>query len=660
MRLLLGVGHAVRQRRAARDDRRRPELGLDDADPRLPARRLRRRHDQPAARLDRDRRRALLAQRHGLGHQQHLPPGRHRHRDRRASAPSSSTTSPTRPRPRSPPARPGARWWRAAHGQLAERSSPAKSHSSPATSPPPRATRSATPTASASPSAFTTILIIAAHDRARRRAVRVRARAQPRLRHLGRRGEAHSPGRAGRGRGGGLSFSPALKAPAGAHSRRMRAQAGADSADRQGPRGSACTARRPSRACWAPPAGARTCRTALRAVGGRCAAGAGRGHDRSLGARVHAARKTARRAPAIIVAYTTMKTFNRLLGFLQPYKRGLGISWALASLAMVMTVALPELTGRAVAGDHERSGARPRPHSRRRAPTSATRCSCSRLVILAVGARALGLHVLASHDRRAGVAGGRIRPARADVRPAAAPRAGLLRPPADRAADVARDRRSRRRCASSSATGSCSSCSRSSRSRSPASVMLAINPGLGLIALVPVPFVVLISYRYGRRARPAIQETQQRIAELTADAEENISGVRVVKAFAREQPPADALPGHRRARVQPGDGRHAPGSDLQPRDRLPAPARPRRRAAAGRRVGDPRAPHARPVHRLLPVREHADHADALARRDAQPRPARHRLGRAHLPAARPRAAPDRCSGRTGAARRATGTCSCAT
>jgi ABC-type multidrug transport system fused ATPase/permease subunit len=49
-----------------------------------------------------------------------------------------------------------------------------------------------------------------------------------------------------------------------------------------------------------------------------------------------------------------------------------------------------------------------------------------------------------------------------------------------------------------------------------------------------VPFVVLISQRYGRNARPAIQEVQQRIAELTADAEENISGVRVVKSFARE------------------------------------------------------------------------------------------------------------------------------
>ena len=65
-------------------------------------------------------------------------------------------------------------------------------------------------------------------------------------------------------------------------------------------------------------------------------------------------------------------------------------------------------------------------------------------------------------------------------------------------------------------------------------VMIAVEPKLGLIALIPVPFVIVISYRYGRRARPAIGEVQQRIAELTADAEENITGVRVVKAFARE------------------------------------------------------------------------------------------------------------------------------
>jgi len=64
--------------------------------------------------------------------------------------------------------------------------------------------------------------------------------------------------------------------------------------------------------------------------------------------------------------------------------------------------------------------------------------------------------------------------------------------------------------------------------------MFAIDPALAAIALAPVPFVVWVAQRYGRRARPALQEVQQRIAELTADVEENVSGVRVVKAFAAE------------------------------------------------------------------------------------------------------------------------------
>jgi len=67
-----------------------------------------------------------------------------------------------------------------------------------------------------------------------------------------------------------------------------------------------------------------------------------------------------------------------------------------------------------------------------------------------------------------------------------------------------------------------------------AAVMLAVNPSLAAVALAPVPFVVMIAARYGRLNRPASQEVQQRIAELTAEAEENVSGVRVVKAFAQE------------------------------------------------------------------------------------------------------------------------------
>ena len=65
--------------------------------------------------------------------------------------------------------------------------------------------------------------------------------------------------------------------------------------------------------------------------------------------------------------------------------------------------------------------------------------------------------------------------------------------------------------------------------------MFALRPLLAVLALAPVPFVVLIARSYGKRSRPALQEVQQRIAELTAEAEENVSGVRVVKAFAQEE-----------------------------------------------------------------------------------------------------------------------------
>jgi ABC-type multidrug transport system fused ATPase/permease subunit len=67
-----------------------------------------------------------------------------------------------------------------------------------------------------------------------------------------------------------------------------------------------------------------------------------------------------------------------------------------------------------------------------------------------------------------------------------------------------------------------------------AGVMLGVNPGLAAITLAPTPFVIWIAFVYGKRNRPATQEVQQRIAELTAEAEENVAGVRVVKAFAQE------------------------------------------------------------------------------------------------------------------------------
>jgi ABC-type multidrug transport system fused ATPase/permease subunit len=68
-----------------------------------------------------------------------------------------------------------------------------------------------------------------------------------------------------------------------------------------------------------------------------------------------------------------------------------------------------------------------------------------------------------------------------------------------------------------------------------AAVMIVVDPLLAAVTLAPMPAVLWMAGRYGRRNRPASQEVQQRIAELTAEAEENITGIRVVKAFAQER-----------------------------------------------------------------------------------------------------------------------------
>ncbi len=226
-----------------------------------------------------------------------------------------------------------------------------------------------------------------------------------------------------------------------------------------------------------------------------------------------------------------MTTFYRLLGFLRPYKRGMIISWGLASLAMVMTVALPALTGRAV--QIIGAGAGAAPHH----PVSTT----DKRQELTLIAGAIALVVLVrwglTYWRRM-VAGRLSLGVEYDLRK-------LLYGHLQQLELGFFDRQQTGQLMSRATVdlqavrfflgyGLVFILQSILTIALAGIVMIAIEPRLGLISLAPVPFVVLISYRYGRRARPAIQETQQRIAELTADAEENISGVRVVKAFARE------------------------------------------------------------------------------------------------------------------------------
>jgi ATP-binding cassette subfamily B multidrug efflux pump len=66
-------------------------------------------------------------------------------------------------------------------------------------------------------------------------------------------------------------------------------------------------------------------------------------------------------------------------------------------------------------------------------------------------------------------------------------------------------------------------------------VMLYQDWQLTLLALVPLPFVSLAVYRLGKLVHQKFEERQAKYSELTARAQENLSGIRVVKAYVREQ-----------------------------------------------------------------------------------------------------------------------------
>jgi ATP-binding cassette, subfamily B, bacterial len=65
--------------------------------------------------------------------------------------------------------------------------------------------------------------------------------------------------------------------------------------------------------------------------------------------------------------------------------------------------------------------------------------------------------------------------------------------------------------------------------------LVAIDWQLALIAIAISPAMMVAAYRYSRISHPVLKDVQQRIADVTTQAEENIVGVRVVKAFAQEE-----------------------------------------------------------------------------------------------------------------------------
>jgi ATP-binding cassette subfamily B protein len=65
--------------------------------------------------------------------------------------------------------------------------------------------------------------------------------------------------------------------------------------------------------------------------------------------------------------------------------------------------------------------------------------------------------------------------------------------------------------------------------------MLRISPYLTLVALAPMPFASILIQYFGSRIHTRFERIQASFSDISAQAQENYSGVRLIRAFAREE-----------------------------------------------------------------------------------------------------------------------------
>lgn len=65
-------------------------------------------------------------------------------------------------------------------------------------------------------------------------------------------------------------------------------------------------------------------------------------------------------------------------------------------------------------------------------------------------------------------------------------------------------------------------------------ILAAISPKLTLAAFALIPFMLVFAYKLNRRMKRAFKRNREKIGEINAQIEDNLSGIRVVKSFANE------------------------------------------------------------------------------------------------------------------------------
>ena len=133
-------------------------------------------------------------------------------------------------------------------------------------------------------------------------------------------------------------------------------------------------------------------------------------------------------------------------------------------------------------------------------------------------------------------------------------------------------------------------------------VLISMNPGLALLSLATMPFLVHRAYEFGRRNRPLSVAIQQQVGVLTTQVEQVLRGARVVKAFAQEERQSELF-----------DIENDKWFDLSA-----AAARPRSTRPAGRRTSAPspapRAGWCAPTRHPAPGRPRSAAGGAARRR----------------------------------------------
>jgi ABC-type multidrug transport system fused ATPase/permease subunit len=68
-----------------------------------------------------------------------------------------------------------------------------------------------------------------------------------------------------------------------------------------------------------------------------------------------------------------------------------------------------------------------------------------------------------------------------------------------------------------------------------AGIFIALQPALGALVLLPMLLVGILLVRYNSRVRPVYRAARARLGELSARLADNLSGIRVIQAFAQER-----------------------------------------------------------------------------------------------------------------------------